>query len=1029
VNHRGRAVLWLSLIFFASLPPAARAERLPIKTYTTADGLAHNSINRIVKDSQGFLWFCTAGGLSRFDGYAFTNFGVAQRLPHSGVNDLLETRTGEYWVATDGGLVRFQPRGRPPFTVIVAGDDRRARITVLGEGRDGVIWVGTSRGLYRLDKPETGRESLKAVDIGIPNEYPEQRIIADVLEDSHGSLWVATPSGLYRRWRDGNAARYTRRDGLPHDFMSDLFQDLSGHLWAGTRLEGFFRFSADDTRSVPVVDIEATYREGDPYGLPTSWVSQLFESSDRRFLVATPRGLVEFFRSAPQQERVRRYSVRNGLSDRNVTALAEDLGGNLWIGTLAGAMRLARGGFTTYGLPEGIESVYSIFRDQAGQLCFRGAVLGDARTSVFEGATVDVLKGEEGFLHTRLGCFDGRSFDWFKPGVVRDFGWVGENVTLQTRSGEWWIATGDGLYRFAPVHNLAELKTARPRALYTVKDGLSALQVYRLFEDRHGNMWISTTSPSAAGLARWDHASNRLTNLTAAPGLSSLKDEWPARSFAEDAAGNLWIGFDGELVRYRAGTFDVFSADHGLPTGAIRDIHLDPSGRLWLASAQCGLIRVDNTGANRPVFVPYSTADGLSSNNLEVIADDTSGHIYVGGGHGVDRLDPSTGHVKHFTTADGLPRGLFRAAYRDTDGVLWFGMLGGLARLDPPLSSRAPAPPVLINGLRIRGEPQPISALGERQLSLADFAPDQNQLQIDFTGLSFASGEVLRYQYQLDGASGWSALSDQRSVTYASLSPGRYRFLVRAVNSDGIVSPEPATLTFAIRSPIWQRGWFLSLVVLAIGMSGYAAYRFRVASLLEIANMRTRIATDLHDDIGANLTRIALLSEVARQGQREDGPLASIARIARESVSSMSDIVWAINPKRESLRDLTRRMRQHADEIFTLRHIELHFTAPGAADSLKLGVDVRRDLLLIFKEAVNNAARHSRCSVVHIDLRIEGARLLLTVADNGEGFDKSTDSEGQGLTSMQRRAQRLRGLLEITSVSGSGTTVAIAVPL
>ena len=207
--------------------------------------------------------------------------------------------------------------------------------------------------------------------------------------------------------------------------------------------------------------------------------------------------------------------------------------------------------------------------------------------------------------------------------------------------------------------------------------------------------------------------------------------------------------------------------------------------------------------------------------------------------------------------------------------------------------------------------------------------------------------------------------------------------------------------------------------------------------------MRTRIATDLHDDIGANLTRIALLSEVAdanrgdersargssaRSGRPDDGPLTSIARIARESVGSMSDIVWAINPARDSLLDLTRRMRQHADEVFTLRDIALRFDAPGAHDSVRLGVDVRRDLLLIFKEAVNNAARHSGCSRVDIDLRVEGSRLVLTLADNGVGFDTSLESEGQGLMSMRRRAHRLKGTLEIASSAGAGTTVRLSIP-
>ena len=240
----------------------------------------------------------------------------------------------------------------------------------------------------------------------------------------------------------------------------------------------------------------------------------------------------------------------------------------------------------------------------------------------------------------------------------------------------------------------------------------------------------------------------------------------------------------------------------------------------------------------------------------------------------------------------------------------------------------------------------------------------------------------------------------------------------------------------------------MMLVALVSGVMAYALYRYRVARLLDMANLRTRIATDLHDDIGANLTRIALLSEVATRRrvlepgvagggahamlvtEEEDGPLSSIARIARESVSSMSDIVWAINPARETLLDLTRRMRQHADEIFTLRDIRLRFDASDVRPELRLGVDVRRDVLLIFKESVNNAARHSSCTSVEISCRVEGSRLVLTIADNGAGvFDASLESEGQGLRSMRRRAQRLRGTLDIASGSGLGTIVTLTVPL
>jgi signal transduction histidine kinase len=230
-----------------------------------------------------------------------------------------------------------------------------------------------------------------------------------------------------------------------------------------------------------------------------------------------------------------------------------------------------------------------------------------------------------------------------------------------------------------------------------------------------------------------------------------------------------------------------------------------------------------------------------------------------------------------------------------------------------------------------------------------------------------------------------------------------------------------------------MRWWFVTLAALALVFAAYALYRYRVTRLLEVANMRTRIATDLHDDIGANLTKIAILSEVARQQLHEvdglpDGPLSKIARISRESVASMSDIVWAINPERDSLLDLVRRMRLHAEEIFMSREIGLDFHAPGVEQNLKLGVDVRRNLFLIFKEAVNNAARHSHCSQVEIELRIEGSWLSLEVADNGVGYDISIESRGQGLMSMQRRTQSLGGELEISSSANQGTTLRLRIP-
>src|SRR5438876_3170085 len=245
------------------------AERLPLKSYTVADGLPNNVINKIVRDSRGFLWFCTGEGLSRFDGYAFTNYGVDQGLPHTTVNDFLETRNGELWIATNAGLVLFNPKGEPSprvanandktqtapaFTVVIPEDeDRQARaVNVLYEDRAGTIWCGTMKHLYRLERHDN-RFKLLSVDMGTAGGHATEVFVYDLLEDRSGSLWVAASNGLFRRRNDGRIEHYTKRDGLPDDVIHDLLEDHQGRLWAATRLGGFFRFVADETRGPPLV--------------------------------------------------------------------------------------------------------------------------------------------------------------------------------------------------------------------------------------------------------------------------------------------------------------------------------------------------------------------------------------------------------------------------------------------------------------------------------------------------------------------------------------------------------------------------------------------------------------------------------------------------------------------------------------------------------------------------------------------------------------------------------------------------------
>ena len=1045
-HERFVGITLILLVVVTSLATVGNAERLPIKSYTTADGLPHNSINRIVRDSRGFLWFCTGEGFSRFDGYSFTNFGTSEGLPHPTVNDLLETRSGEYWIATNGGLCRFNPKGLPTKNPVYAADlpagapeamfvtytpssnDQSTRaINTVIQRRDGSIWCGTRKGLFHLNRVGV-RVELRAVDIGLP-EFADFKYIGAILEDRYGTMWIGTPNGLYRLWPDETVERYAKE--IPDANIHGLLEDRRGKLWVGTRQSGLLRLATGAGHDAPIVTNVYNYKEG----RENNWVFGIYESTDGTLWAGTNYGLLKFHPDDEQRINPTLIDTKgSNFSYHNIQCVSEDRDGNIWLGTINSAMKIARNGFRTLNDRDGLAGITSLFESTARDLYAYGYVLGDQRASVFEGGRFDAINPHSFGYWFSMGHFDGQRFSWLVPRWWEGNGWTPEPYIIQASTGEWWIGQETGLYLFPRVGNFAELKTVRPIAVYTPKNGLPTPIVYSIYEDRRGDLWVSTFALTGNGFARWNRANRKFIDLRHTEGLPSLKDNLPA-SFAEDRAGNIWVGFQpGGLARYAENRFTYFTIDDGLPAGRINDLHLDDAGRLWVATSRGGVSRIDDPNAERPVFINYSTEQGLSSNVTTVLTDDLYGRIYVGTGRGVDQITAATGQIKHFTTADGLASGEILSALRDRDGVLWFATRQGLSRFLPEREQSSEPPPVLINGLFVAGSRRQISAVGEAEISLPDLSASENQLQIDFVGLSFVPGESLRYQYRLEGADDdWSAPTEQRSINYAKLSSGHYRFLVRAVDSGGVFSLQPATVAFRILPPFWFRWWFIASGVALAGVAAYAIYRYRVAQLVALERVRTRIAADLHDDIGSSLSQISVLSEVLRnqlgvQEARVSRNLSLINRVSHEALDSMSDIVWAIKPQQDHLSDLLRRMRRLASEALPARGIEFDLNTPLTGLDLRLGADIRRQVFLMFKETVNNVVRHSKCTHTEIDLKIEGSLLVLMVADNGQGFDPERETEGNGLASLRQRAQSLGGETVISSHKGDGASVIVRVP-
>jgi len=1011
-HQRFLLLVWLASVLFLTL--SLKAERLPFKIYTTENGLSQNLANRVVRDSHGFLWFCTEDGLSRFDGNNFVNYDTADGLPHPQINHILEARDGTFWLATNGGGVAyFDSAPKQPLadsadsqsfkTVTIAGLPEKNldpnRVNYLFQDRQETIWAGTFVGLFRLEKAD---ENFNFQRVALP---PNNATVSvrGFRESLNGDLWMWSMNGVFRRRTDGRINHYSIQPTANYDPIRGIVFDAQGRIWIAHEQAGLFVLDENQLSKIETASPKENYSSfelkpslvawfGKNEGLTDNRIYALFQSSDKHLWVGTSTGLSEF-----DGANFRNYTAAQGLPETPYNWLAEDVNGNLWATTNQGAIKFTRHGFVTFQQTEGlgVRGVRVLWETAAGEL---RALTPDGKFHQLAG---------ENFVSAEPLLPSGTTFD-FPQNVIQD------------GFGEIWAATKNGLFRFPRIAQLFDLQKIAPSKI----ENLPSDFVMHVYEDLRHDIWISLTNTEQK-LARWERATNSLHFFGEG---ENFPPNFTASAFAEDASGTIWIGsIGGGIVRYRNKQFDFFTGDDGVPTGQVQDLFFDKTGRLWIATKGGGVGKVAEVNNEKPAFSRLTTKDGIASDNVTCVIEDVVGNIYIGTGRGLNWIDSTSERIGLYTTIDGLNDSKIEIALRDQNDTLWFGTANSLARFTPLSPQTFTPPPIFITKLQIAGNNLPLSEIGQTEVGEFELDADNNQVMIEFSGINFNAGQTLRFQHKLVGTEeNWSAPTLTRTVNFANLAPGNYQFLVQAVTPDGKMSQKPAAVSFKILPPLYLRWWFLLAVLLFVGIIIYAFYRSRLARFLELERVRTRIATDLHDDIGANLTRIALLSEVANQptgnGNRKN-LLPSIADIARESVDSMNDIVWAISPNHDRLLDLTRRMRQHAEEIFTYREIDLEFNAPPSETNLKLSVGVRRDLLMIFKEAVNNAARHSDCSKVKIDFCLENSMLSLRVADNGRGFDDSQESDGQGLRSMSRRAEFLGGKFKLDSSQKNGTSI------
>jgi signal transduction histidine kinase len=622
--------------------------------------------------------------------------------------------------------------------------------------------------------------------------------------------------------------------------------------------------------------------------------------------------------------------------------------------------------------------------------------------------------------------------------------------------------------------------------------------VSSIYQDRSGAVRVTV----GCGLWRLDHgkcdlyASASLTNLLlswtelqAHPAYvihtNALPGQGSPLGILEDHQGNLWVGSHAGLHRFRDGQFTSLTTSNGLSSDFVGPLLADPDGTLWIGSDK-GLNRLKDGHVTR-----YTTAHGLAENIVANLLEDDAGWFWTMGHHGIHRMrkqdlnDLAEGKRPRIQTisygeADGMLSsegnvGVFPNTCQTADGLLWFPTTRGVVVIEPhEMATHDRPPPVVIEQILadnklIFGDdvaeevsaPDPASQRANEAAKTCPspapaptglrLAPGRARgLEFRFTANTFVAPEKVRFRFKLDGHDAdWQEAGTRRTAFYTDLAPGAYRFRVLAINHHGIESAAPAEFAFSLAPFFYQTDWFYAASALGILLSAWGLHRLRVGILgrhqaleqqLALALQRERIAKDMHDDLGASLTQISLLTEHARRDPTNSLAVAAdvekIAQTARHTAEAAEEIVWTVNPRHDSLDSLATYLCQLAREQLESTDIRLRLEMPEPWPTLPLPSDVRHNLVLFVKEAIHNVIKHSGAHQVTVGLSCDHLTLVVTVADDGHGLLAAAEaakthrhSSGNGLINMRQRIESIGGQFQVRSQPGKGTTVAATVRL
>ncbi len=959
-----RTILHFFIISILLLPYYVFGQIKIHKHITQEDGLVSGQVSKMLQDSKGYIWFATYDGVSKWDGKHFENFQTHNGLLSSVVLDIKEGNDGKIYIACYQGGILIYDNGNLDTLNEKNGLLSNSILSILKFPNGDLLFTGTGN---KISKYSNGKLSDWSKEVNYPNDV--NYTIRDSYFDNDTTLYLATQKGLLI-YKNNSFKIVTTKDGLNHNLLFAINGNRNGTVYVGTY------------KGINKIENGAITKLTDLQPFSNSFVRNIYVTKNGTMYAAMDAGMLKL-----KNGNIQTFTEDNGLSFNFCHSILEDNNGAIYIGTNGNGVSFynPNESIINYNKKTGLpsESIWAILKADNGNL-----YLGSS-----EGLIIKNKSGTK-FLTKKNGLIDN---------YVR--------VIKQSRNGKILIGTNSGL-SILDKNRITNIP---------LKNKAGITRVYSIIETDKEDLYVGTQTGIVIirnGTVVNKKESEELTRTM----LKEIGGE-NILSLSKTKDGAIVFGSMSGAAIYSKGKFTFFTTKNGLVNNSAGVTHVRADGTILI-----GTLKGINVIKNGEVTDTIDINDGLSNNSIADIAEDDKGRIFVATYKGLNILTNiyDSLNIKQLYKKDGLIGNDFthEGTYVDREGNIWLGTLFGITKYNPNVDKPISTPPKLyLTGLQLFNKDYPLRSFFKNP----KFNYDENFIKFIFIGINLSAPEKIKYKYRLSGIDKNWVETSQNFAPYTNLDNGEYTFEVKARNEWGYWS-KPVSASFVISPAWWETWWFYTLVVLAIGslIAFVSSYKYR--HLLAIEKMRSKISADLHDSIGSGLTEISILTELLNAQVPEDkkdfkSGLNNVTTISRSLIESMSDIVWLVNPKKDTLKDLFKRLQMSYQEVLKYTDIDLLVENLDELETIKLPMNFRQHLYLIFKEAINNAIKYSGGDLLNLKIETKGNNLTVFFSDNGKGYDQNKSKMGNGLINMKNRAKQIGGIIEYFSVANKGTTI------